>query len=104
LQGIPSAIESLSGFFSHNHLIKKGDNFLKVSKTWRHFKVYFLLGLSAANPRAASVGAVRSTPQPPHKPSSFAWQIIYGGFAGYLLPSPSHSSVESLWSIYPHNH
>ena len=57
-------------------------------------------GLSAALLLSALVGALRSTPQPPYRHFSFAWQIFYGGFAGYLLLSPSPSAVESLLGFY----
>jgi hypothetical protein len=40
--------------------------------------------------------AIRSTPQPPYKSSSFARQFIYGGFAGYLLLS---SVGFGLWEV-----
>ena len=60
------------------------------------------LGLSAAALPSAFVGAVRSTPQPPCRQYSFARQISYGGFAGYLLPSPIPSASESLLGFY-HN-
>ena len=57
-------------------------------------------GLSAALLLSALVGALRSTPQPPYRHFSFAWKIFYGGFAGYLLLSPSPSAVESLLGFY----
>ena len=61
---------------------------------------YFYQGLSAVVLPSAFVGALRSTPQPPYIHSSFARPFFYGGFAGYLLLSPSPSAVESLWGFY----
>jgi len=60
-------------------------------------------GLSTAELTAAFVPAIRSTPQPPFIHSSFARQIICGGFAGYLLLSGSHLAVVILLGFYPHN-
>jgi hypothetical protein len=57
-------------------------------------------GLSAAVLLSAFDGAIRSTPQPPYRPSSFACQIIYGGFAWYLLLSPIPSAIDSLLGFY----
>ena len=74
--------------------------FIKLFKKKQYKKKN--LGLSAAALLSAFIGAVRSTPQPPCRQYSFARQIFYGGFAGYLLPSPIPSAVESLLSFY-HN-
>jgi hypothetical protein len=63
----------------------------------------YFWGLSPAALLSALVAAIRSTPQPPYRPSSFAWQIICGGFAGYLLLSPIPSAGETLLGFYPHN-
>jgi len=74
--------------------------FIKLFKKKQYKKKN--LGLSAAALPSAFVGAVRSTPQPPCGQYSFARQIFYGGFAGYLLPSPIPSAEETLLGFY-HN-
>jgi hypothetical protein len=61
------------------------------------------LGLSAGAIPSAFAGALRSTPQPPYRQYSFAWQILYGGFAGYLLLSPIPSAGGTLLGFLPHN-
>ena len=76
---------------------KQVNRYIKAGVFWHSVKNW---GLSAAALPSAFDGAFRSTPQPPHMQYSFARQIFYGGFAGYLLLSHSPSAVESLLGFY----
>jgi hypothetical protein len=78
-----------------------GSNFiLKVAETYKLIKKRFFGGYRQQNYHQLLLGLILSTPQPPYRLFSFAWQITYGGFAWYLLLSPIPSAGGTLLGFY----
>ena len=72
-----------------------------VKSVVKSMDLLLFYGLSAVVVTSSLVAAIRSTPQPPYRHPSFARQIFYGGFAGYLLLSAIPSAA-NLYSAFIH--